>query len=363
MRRVRVELDAGGYDVIVGSDCLAEVASVLEGRRRVAIVSQAAIADHWVSGILEPLADQGISAECFVMGDGEEMKSLHTLEDLTRKLATWGLLRDDAIVALGGGVVTDTAGFIAATYCRGVAWTAVPTTLLGQVDAAIGGKTGVNLPEGKNLVGAFHQPLGVVADVTTLMTLPEREYRSGLGEVAKYAFLGDDELARLLINGGGIDGTLARRDPEAMEEVVGLAAAAKARVVSADEREQTGLRATLNYGHTLAHAIETAGQYGMLHGEAVAVGCVFAAELARALGRIEDHAVAHHREVLAALDLPTSAPEGCSSGKLVDVMRRDKKAKGGLTFVLLSSESGAEIVHDPPEAAVFAAMRSVGINE
>lgn len=361
MRRARVDLEAGGYDVIVGSGCLAEVATLLEGRRRVAVVSQTVIADQWASEIVEPLVARGVAVDCRIMGDGEEAKSLQTVEELTRTFASSGLLRNDAIVALGGGVVTDTAGFVAATYHRGVAWVAVPTTLLGQVDAAIGGKTGVNLPEGKNLVGAFHQPLGVVSDVETLTTLPEREFRSGLGEVVKYAFLGEEQLTSLLIGAGGPGGLLSQRDSGTMEAVVGLAAEAKARVVSADEREQTGLRATLNYGHTLAHAIETTDEYGMLHGEAVAVGCLFAAELAQALGRIGERAVAQHRELIVALDLPISAPTGCSSGKLVDVMRRDKKAAGGLTFVLPTDGGGVEIVHDPPLAAVLDAMRSVGI--
>jgi 3-dehydroquinate synthase len=295
------------------------------------------------------------------MGDGEEAKSLATVEDLCRRFAAWGLLRGDAVVALGGGVVGDTAGFAAAAYHRGVACLQAPTTLLAQVDAAIGGKTGVNLPEGKNLVGAFHQPVGVVADVATLATLPEREYRAGLGEVAKYAFMGDAGLTARLTSPDGAAALLAR-DPVALVDVVAACAAIKGAVVAADEHERTGLRATLNYGHTLAHALETAGHYDLLHGEAVSVGLVFASELAGALGRLDEKDVTRTREMLAALGLPVTAPAGVAATELVTLMRRDKKAAGGLTFVLPAPGGGPlERVDDPPAPAVERALAAVGV--
>src|SRR5438445_5351543 len=302
---IPVELETRGYDVVVGTGILSQAATVLAGRARAAVVSQAAVAEAWAEPLITSLEAGGAVVEVFLMDDGEEAKSFATVESLCRRFAAWGLLRGDAVVALGGGVVGDTAGFTAAAYHRGVACLQAPTTLLAQVDAAIGGKTGVNLPEGKNLVGAFHQPVAVVCDVDTLATLPEREYRAGLGEVAKYAFMGDAELRATLADEGAAAALLAR-DPSVLTDVVARSAAIKAAVVSADEQERNGLRATLNYGHTLAHALETVGGYGLLHGEAVAVGLVFAAELAAGLDRLPAEAPGAARRMLARLRRPTA---------------------------------------------------------
>ncbi len=369
-RRVTVDLGPRGYDVVVGKGVLAEAAGVLAGRPRVAVVSQKDVAVRWAGTLTAALIAAGAQCELFLMGNGEEAKSLATVGDLCRRFAAWGLLRGDAVVALGGGVVGDTAGFAAAAYHRGIACLQAPTTLLAQVDAAIGGKTGVNLPEGKNLVGAFHQPVGVVADVATLATLPEREYRAGLGEVAKYALMtgigpapgmGDAGLTARLTSPESAAALLAR-DPDTLVEVVAACAAIKGAVVAADEHERTGLRATLNYGHTLAHALETAGHYDLLHGEAVAVGLVFATELAGALDRLDGDAISRTREMLAALGLPVAAPRGVSAPELLTLMRRDKKAAGGLTFVLPAPGGGPlERVDDPPAAAVERALAAVGI--
>jgi len=260
--------------------------------------------------------DPGVEHRTFTMGEGEHGKDLGTVEDLCRDWAQWGLTRGDCVVAVGGGVVTDTAGFAAAVYHRGVPVVHVATTLLGQVDAAIGGKTGVNLPEGKNLVGAFWQPSAVLCDTEVLQTLPPREYRNGLGEMAKYAFLGVDRLPDL-----------------PLDEAVAACVRCKADVVASDEREG-GRRAILNYGHTLGHALETAGGYDLRHGEAVAIGLIYAAELARSLGRIDAARVAEHRRVVAGYDLPMALPEGVDPEQLVDLFARDKKAVGGTTFVL-----------------------------
>ncbi len=362
-RRIPVELGERSYEVVVGEGVRAEAAApeLLGGRRKVAVISQGRVARRWAPGLVEPLADAGVDVEVFLMDDGEQAKSLATVESLCRSLAAWGLLRGDAVVALGGGVVGDTAGFTAAAYHRGVTVVQVPTTLLAQVDAAIGGKTGVNLPEGKNLVGAFHQPAGVLADIATLATLPEREFRAGLGEVSKYAFMGDSALAAILDSEEGT-GALSRRDPAVLTDVVARSAAIKAAVVSADEHERTGLRATLNYGHTLAHALETAGRYDLLHGEAVAVGLVFAAGLAAALDRLDDAAVDGVRASLTRLGLPVTAPAGADPAKLTALMRRDKKATGGLTFVLPAPGGGPlERVDDPPPEALARAFAAVGL--
>jgi 3-dehydroquinate synthase len=323
-------------------------------------VSQAAVAERHAAAARAGLHD----SEVFLIGDGEPAKTLGTVERLGRELAAWGLLRDDVLLALGGGVVGDVAGFTAAVYHRGVDVVQVPTTLLAQIDAAVGGKTGVNLPEGKNLLGAFHQPVAVVADVDTLATLPEREYRAGLGEVAKYALIAwlsgrdDDRLNRMVDEDAD---RIRARDPEVLTDLVARCVDLKAGVVARDPEEQTGLRATLNYGHTFAHALEAyAGYDELLHGEAVGVGLVFAGALASALDRVDVTTSTRHREIVAALGLPVSARGDLDRSKLIELMRRDKKAKGGLTFVL-PGPTGLERVDDPPRAALERAFEAVGV--
>lgn len=366
MRRITVGLDPA-YDVVVGAGALAAVADVVGDRRRVAIVSQAGVAAHHASALLEGL-DRG---EVFLMGDGEEAKTLATVEDLARRMARWGLARDDAIVALGGGVVGDVAGFTAATYHRGITIVQAPTTLLAMVDAAIGGKTAVNLPEGKNLLGALHQPAAVLCDVTTLATLADREFRSGMGEVAKYALMGDvvAGVAGMGDLAAAVSGAPGAADDPGLIDLVARAAAIKAAVVAADPHERTGLRATLNYGHTLAHALETAPGYALTHGEAVAVGLVFALRLAEGLERLAPDVVTRSVALVASLGLPTAVPaEGDGAGPapdpaaLIELMARDKKARGGLTFIL-DGPNGLERVDDPPERLVRAALAGVGVGE
>ncbi len=306
--RVTVELGERSYPVVVGAGALAAVGGLLPaGTRKVAVVTQAAI------GIDVELP---VEQRTFLLGEGEPAKTLVTVEQLCRQWAAWGLSRADAVVAIGGGVVTDVAGFAASAYHRGIPVLHVPTTLLGQIDAAIGGKTGVNLPEGKNLVGAFWQPCAVVCDTDTLIGLPAREYRCGMGELAKYHFLG----------GGALDAA-------ALPERVFQAARIKAEVVSGDEREG-GRRAILNYGHTLAHALEIAGTFDLRHGEAVAIGLPFAAHLAHALGRIDADRVEEHYRVVRAYGLGDRLPAGVDTDRLLELMGRDKKALRGLTFVL-----------------------------
>ncbi len=356
-RRIRVDLGVRGYEVVVGDSAIAGVGALLAGRRRVAIVSQQEVAGIHARPLTEALDRAGVEHEMFLVGDGEEHKTLATIEDLARAFARGGLLRGDAVLALGGGLVGDVAGFAAATYHRGVDFVQVPTTLLAMVDAAIGGKTGVNLPEGKNLVGAFHQPLGVLADPTVLATLPDREFRCGLGEVAKYALLGDDALVDLLRERCG---SLLARDPDILAEVVALCVAAKARVVASDEREVKGLRAHLNYGHTLAHALETVAGYSLAHGEAVGVGLVFAANLAAVLERVGLAEVDRHHGMVAALGLPVEVPPGLRAADLIAVMARDKKSKGDLAFVL-DGPDGFETVEGPDESAVRRALAAVGV--
>jgi len=325
-----VELGERSYPVLVGSGARHRLAEMVPaGVTRSAVVTQDAI--PWA-------VDTGVEQRTFLVDEGEEAKTLASVEELCRQFARWGLTRADLVVSVGGGVVTDVAGFAAAVYHRGVPVVHVPTTLLGQIDAAIGGKTGVNLPEGKNLVGAFWQPTAVLCDTETLTTLPPREYRSGLGEMAKYAFLGVDGLRDM-----------------ALDDAVAACVACKSEIVGADERESGG-RALLNYGHTLAHALETAGRYDLRHGEAVALGLVFAARLAWRLGRIDQDRAAVHEQLVAGYDLPTRLPPATEAEQLITVMRRDKKATdGGLTFVL-DGPSGLSVVAAVDEDLVAATL-------
>ena len=325
--------DGRAYPVLVGEGAREELSSVLPGRaRRVAVVTQAGIPVQ---------VDPGRDHRVFTIGDGEPDKTMATVERLCSDFADWGLTRADCIVGVGGGLVTDVAGFAAAIYHRGLPVVHVPTTLLGQIDAAIGGKTGVNLPQGKNLVGAYWQPAAVLCDTGTLSSLPPREWRCGLGELAKYHWLG-----------GG------RLDELPLDERVAACARIKAEVVASDERE-SGRRALLNYGHTLAHALEIAGDHDLRHGEAVAIGLVYAAELARLLGRIGDADVAEHRRVVAGYDLPVAVPAGLDDAELVELMGRDKKVLDqGLTFVL-DGPDGVEVVTGVDVVAVRAALEAV----
>jgi shikimate kinase/3-dehydroquinate synthase len=353
---VRVDVAPRPYDVVVGPEAWEVLPAVVGDRRVVAVATEHGL-EPLAARAAEILAGAGVAVVHTVIDGGEAAKTLATVEAIARSWASGGLLRGDAAVAVGGGMVGDTVGLAAAVYHRGIDVVQLPTTLLAMVDAAIGGKTAVNLPEGKNLVGAFHHPLAVLADPTVLTTLSEREYRCGLGEVAKYALAGDDALARLLVERAE---EVEARDPAVLGEVVVASARAKAAVVAADPEERSGRRALLNYGHTLAHALETLGGYALRHGEAVAVGLVFAAELAVALERVPPAAAEHHRTVLRAVGLPVIAPAGLAAGDLVDLMRRDKKASGGLTFVLLGP-NGLELVDDPPPAALARAFAAIGV--
>lgn len=330
---ITVDLGDRSYPVLVGHGARSELSALIPaGVKRVAVLTQA--------GIPWPV-DPGVGSIRIELPDGEAAKSLSVVEDVCRQLAGAGFTRADAIVAVGGGVVTDVGGFVASVYHRGIRFVSVSTTLLGQVDAAIGGKTGVNLPEGKNLVGAFWQPSAVICDTETLETLPHREFQCGVGEIAKYHFLGGGRLDELPI-----------------DERVAACVQIKADVVMADEREG-GRRAILNYGHTLAHAIETAGAYDLRHGEAVAIGIRYAAEIARRLGRIDDDRVAEHERVLAAYELPTTVPEQLTDTELMDLFSRDKKAIDGVTFVLDGPNGVETVVGVDPEvlAASFTAVR------
>jgi 5-deoxy-5-amino-3-dehydroquinate synthase len=346
---VPVALPGRPYDVVIGRGARHELASViggLSGVRQAAVVTQPAVV---AGGWLEEL-DTTVPFEVHRLGEGEGAKSLASVETLCSEFARSGLSRSDVVVAVGGGVVTDVAGFAAASYHRGMRYVNVATTLLGQVDAAIGGKTGVNIAEGKNLVGAFWQPSAVLCDTETLGSLPPREWRCGRGEMAKYAFLGP----------GKPDASLLELD---IDEQVARCVAIKAAVVAADETEEGG-RMVLNYGHTLGHALEAEG-FGagpgrdLAHGEAVAIGLVFAALLARRLGRIDDERVELHRRVVAGFDLTSDLPAGTEPDRVIAAMGRDKKARHDLTFVL-DGPNGVEPVSGVGESDVVATLAEMG---
>lgn len=329
---VTVDLGDRSYEVCVGAGVRARLRSAMPAdARRVAVITQPNVG--WT-------VDSGLDQTVLEVPDGEEAKCLAEVERLCRCLSDAGFTRSDVIVAVGGGVVTDVAGFVAAVYHRGMRYVSVPTTLLAQVDAAIGGKTGVNLPEGKNLVGAFWQPHAVLCDTDVLATLPPRELRSGQGELAKYHFLSSDDL-----------------DALDLDERIAAAVRIKAEVVAADEREG-GRRAILNYGHTLAHAIETAGRYDLRHGEAVAVGLVYASEVAVRMGRIDEDRVAEHRRVVTAYGLPSRLPAMLDDDELLALFGRDKKAVDGLTLVL-DSARGPEPVVGVPELVLREALAAI----
>lgn len=334
------------YRIIVGRGVLDQLPELIELPRyasKGALVTSEPIFNLYGDRVLSGLANLGLSTHVIIIPDGEEAKTLHTLESCYRAFGQLPLGRRDVVVALGGGVVGDLAGYAAATWNRGVAVVQIPTTLLAQVDAAIGGKTGVNLPEGKNLVGAFHQPFAVVADTNSLGTLPERERIAGLAEVVKYGFIADPIILESLERSPS---AAVQGDPDLLTELVCRSAAVKARVVADDELE-TGGREVLNYGHTVGHAIETLSLYQQYrHGEAVAIGMVFAARLGERLGISEAGLAQRTVAVLKSLGLPTGGVE-FDAGKVWEVLARDKKQRAGVRFVLCPQPGTAILVEQP----------------
>jgi 5-deoxy-5-amino-3-dehydroquinate synthase len=316
-----VNLGDRSYSVVVGHGVLSHAQRMIPpSARRVAIVTQDGIPTKYIPSF------ESLDVSSHIIGSGESHKTLSTIERLCREFSQAGLTRGDVIVAVGGGMVTDVAGFAAASYHRGIPVVHVATSLLAMIDAAVGGKTGVNIAEGKNLVGAYWQPHGVVCEMDALDTLPEREMRCGLGEMAKYHFIVREDLSLL-----------------SMVDRIARCVRIKADIVSADEREG-GIRALLNYGHTLAHALEIATDFSIAHGEAVAVGLLYAAHLAHRMGRIDEARVDQHYEVVHGVyGLRHALPKGITPDQLIVDMGRDKKAIDSITFVL-DSASGLEVV-------------------
>jgi len=322
--------------------------------RRVAIITNPIVAPLYLDRLSAALASAGAVVTPILIEDGEAAKSWRTLDQVFDQLLAARCGRDSVIVALGGGVVGDLAGFAAAVYQRGVAFLQVPTTLLAQVDSSVGGKTAINHPRGKNMIGAFHQPLAVVTDIATLDSLPERELAAGLAEVLKHGLALDAAFTEWLER--NLD-ALRRRDHAALAIAVRKCCELKAQVVSADERE-TGVRALLNFGHTFGHAIEAGAGYGRwLHGEAVAAGMVMASELSLRAGLISQPQVDRIRHLIRRAGLPTEGP-AIPAEELLQWMRVDKKVGGGrIRFVLLSGIGAAQLRDDVEERAILEVIR------
>jgi 3-dehydroquinate synthase len=351
MRRVTVAGDRP-YEVVIGPGAVAELGLVLAGTARAVVVHSPPLAA--VAGAaVEALQTAGVAAEAVVVPDGEAAKTAEVAAGSWAEFGRLGLTRSDAVVGVGGGAVTDLAGFLAATWNRGVRVVQVPTSLLGMVDAAVGGKTGINTAAGKNLVGVFHPPVAVLADTDVLAGLPEAEFRSGLAEVVKCGFIADDAILDLLDadpTGRGATAELIERAVQVKAEAVG------------EDLYDTGRREFLNYGHTLGHAIERVEDFGWRHGEAVAVGLVFAAELAGQAGLLPPADVDRHRQLIDAMGLPTTYRGDWA--RLQAVMRVDKKARGAsLRFVVLDGLGNPRILTDPDQAWLDAAWAAVSGEE
>lgn len=359
MTAVDVQLHERSYTIEIGTDNLPELGR-LAGHwcslSHAVIVTDAHVEKPHAVAAAGSLSEAGAAVDLLVVEPGELTKSVASAAFLWNKLLELDADRKSVVVAVGGGVVGDLAGFVAATFARGLAYVQVPTTLLAQVDSSVGGKVGVNLAAGKNMVGAFWQPAGVLVDTAVLDTLPEREYRAGLAEVVKYGVILDADFFGYLEDHAA---TLATRDAGVLEHVIARCCRLKAGVVAADERELTGRRAVLNYGHTFCHALETITEYGhYLHGEAVAIGMVCASRLAERLGRVDRTFTERQRKLLASLKLPVDFPT-VDEDELLRVMAHDKKVEHGrLRFVLPTQMGHVELVSGVDEKDVRSALKS-----
>jgi 3-dehydroquinate synthase len=355
VREVAVELGARRYPIRIGARLLRDTdwSDCVRGRDAL-LVTDANVAPLFLETVRARLHDRNV--EAIVLPPGEKEKNLVRFGEVIARLAQMRASRDATVIALGGGVVGDLAGFAAACWMRGVAFVQLPTTLLAMVDSSVGGKTAVDLPQGKNLVGAFHQPAAVIADTETLVTLPQRELRAGLAEVVKYGAIGDvDFFAWIEAHADA----LLRRDPEVLAEAVERSCRHKAAVVARDEHEQ-GERALLTFGHTFGHALETASNYGqLLHGEAVAIGMMLAARLSAALGRAPPEDAERLSHLLARLGLPLFDRTASDPEQLLELMRLDKKAVSGrLRLILWRGIGHAEVVSGVAEGDILRVLAS-----
>ena len=359
MERVTVRVPGRSYEVIVGSSVLERADDLLPafpGATQAFVVTDRMVHDAWFAPLAAALDRARLHAVPLLVPAGEEAKTLDVYRALLHQLATQEAHRDDPIVALGGGSTGDLAGFVASTYMRGTPFVQMPTTLTAQVDASIGGKTAVNLPEGKNLVGAFHQPCVVLIEISALASLPDREFRAGLGEVAKYALTIDVDLLEQLERDPS---PILARDPDALERLVTRCVAAKAGAIAEDERDAGG-RLVLNYGHTLGHALERLDAFtGRSHGEAIAAGMVFAARLSEARGLGAEGLTARTVRLLSSLGLDPDGPMP-PADDVVRAFQLDKKFRAGVRFVLLEDVGRPKIVEHVPQDEVRRVLHEMG---
>ncbi|MEZ6064435.1 MAG: 3-dehydroquinate synthase [Planctomycetaceae bacterium] len=366
---VSVDLGPRSYEIVIGRGLLGSIAEFVDRWRGAngakkpsqagalaAIVTDEHVLEH-AEDVVTSLVHAGWRTELIELPAGEPTKRLEVIAGIYDRLVEMQADRRTLLIAVGGGVIGDAAGFAAATYGRGIDFLQVPTTLLADVDSSVGGKVGINHPQAKNLIGAFHQPIGVVIDTDALATLPVRDFRSGLAEVVKYGVILDEELFAFLERHRD---DLNRREATAVQHAIARSCRLKADVVEQDEYETTGLRAVLNYGHTFGHAFEALCGYGeLLHGEAVAIGMVYASRLAECLGRIDAEDTRRQVDLLHALGLPTRLPGGFEPGinEMLARMRLDKKSVGGqLRFVLPTRIGHVELVDDVPLEIVRAVL-------
>lgn len=360
-RRLRVALGERSYEIVAGAGLMGQTGRLLQEKGlagKALVVTNTTVARLYLEPLLESIGKAGFETATLILPDGEEYKTLTQVEKVYDTAVKERLERNSIMIALGGGVIGDLTGFAAASYLRGVRFVQMPTTLLAQVDSAVGGKVGVNHREGKNLIGAFYQPAVVITDLLTLKTLEEREFRAGLAEVIKHALIMDTGLYHLL---SGRVREVENRDPVLLEEIVFQACAVKVRVVEEDEREN-GLRVILNYGHTIGHALEAESGYGVFrHGEAVAVGMAGAALISLALGFCSAGTQEDTVEILRRYNLPVTIPREYTAEALYRRMYLDKKVyRKRLRFVLPRRTGEVFITEDVPEAVVIEALRRLG---
>ena len=370
-RVVQVYLGERSYEIDIVDGQLAQIPSHMDSwldrlsetgghSHHAVIITDTNVRTPHAATVVGGLEGAGWRTDVIELEAGETAKRLDRVAGVYDKFVEAGADRSSVVVAVGGGVVGDTAGFVAATYARGVPFIQVPTTLLAQVDSSVGGKVGVNHAQAKNMIGAFYQPMGVMIDTATLQTLPDREFRAGMAEVIKYGVILDPEFFDYLEeNVAGLN----ERSPSVMQPVISRCCRLKADIVEQDEYERTGLRAVLNYGHTFGHAFEALTNFGeLLHGEAVAVGMLCASELAERRGLIGADVTARQRALLQAVGLPTELPDGISlnSDEVINRMKLDKKSvQGQLRFILPTELGSVELFADVPEADVRAVLKSI----
>src|SRR3954471_8197160 len=361
METVHVNLGPRSYDIEIGSGNLTDVVRFCDTEQddaHAVIITDSNVDELYSEPVGDALQEAGAQVDILVAEAGEQSKSPEVAADLWEQLLDQGADRKSVVIALGGGVVGDLAGFVAATFARGLRFVQVPTTLLAQVDSSVGGKVGVNLPGGKNMVGAFWQPRGVVIDVTVLDSLPEREYKAGLAEVVKYGIIQDADFFRYLEE--NIE-DINERDADVLTYIVKRCCRLKADVVEQDEREETGLRSILNYGHTFGHAFEAATGYEkLLHGEGVAIGMMCAARLAERLKRVDAAFVDRQQKLLTQLGMSLDVPD-VDRDELIELMYRDKKVeRGKLRFVLPTRMGHVQLVNSVETDDILAALNSPG---